>query len=555
MAKPASTTAKAGAPRAPSAPATKRCAIYTRKSTDEGLDQDFNSLHAQREACEAYIASQRHEGWVLVPTAFDDGGYSGGTTDRPGLQALLAEVDAGKVDVVVVYKVDRLTRSLADFAKIVERFDAHGVSFVSVTQSFNTTTSMGRLTLNVLLSFAQFEREVGAERVRDKIAASKKKGIWMGGVVPLGYRVENRKLLIHEEEAERVRQIFQLYLNTGSLHALVPELRARGIRTALRYKSTGAINGDRDFTLGGLSHLLRNRTYLGELPHKGSWNPGEHEALIEPALFKAVQDRLTLQLNAKRRLRAAKGGLLTGKIFDSTGNRMTPVHAKKNGIRYRYYISRALCEGRTHEAGTRARVPAPDIERLVVDAIQRQFGGGDASPNDAAIVDQDPNAIDLVDVHLDRATVHAEKLVVTVREAAADGACDERANGIEITVPWSPKVLKPQREVHTAKELSDASQRQNQLRLVVAIHRARQWHAGLVSGAFADIDAIATQEQKSPRNIRTLLNLAFLAPDIIEAIIDERLKVDTTVSDLSANLPANWAEQRRYVGMTTSLAI
>jgi site-specific DNA recombinase len=529
---------------------TKRCAIYTRKSTDEGLEQDFNSLHAQREACEAYIASQRHEGWILVPTLFDDGGYSGGTTDRPRLQAMLADVDAGLIDVVVVYKVDRLTRALADFAKIVDRFDARGVSFVSVTQSFNTTTSMGRLTLNVLLSFAQFEREVGAERTRDKIAASKKKGLWMGGPVPLGYRVENRKLLIHDEEAERVRTIYNLYLETGSLPALVPALRARGIRTALRNKADGSVSGDRDFTLGGIAHLLRNRIYLGELQHKGAYHEGEHAALLETELFRAVQERLDDQLNAKRRLRATKGGLLTGRIFDSAGNRMTPVHAQKNGIRYRYYVSRALNEGRKNEAGSCPRVPAPDIERLVVHAIRQQFSGAASPSLETTIADLDPETFDLVETHLDRVEIHPDQLIVTAHPEQGE----QLGGGVEITVPWLPKALKPQRDIHTAKELSNANQRLNQFRLVAAIHRARQWHAGLVSGAITHIDAIAKQEKKSPRNVRSLLSLAFLAPDITEAIIDERLKVDTTVSDLSANLPVNWAEQRRYVGMTTSLA-
>lgn len=553
MRKPSSGNGAASASRLPSAPEVKRCAVYTRKSTDEGLDQDFNSLHAQREACEAYVASQRHEGWTLIPTAFDDGGYSGGTTERPGLQALLAEVDAGKIDIVVVYKVDRLTRSLADFAKIVERFDARGVSFVSVTQSFNTTTSMGRLTLNVLLSFAQFEREVGAERTRDKIAASKKKGLWMGGPVPLGYRVESRKLLIHDAEAERVRMIYRLYLETGSLPALLPELRARSIRTALRNKADGSNSGDREFTLGGLSYLLRNRVYLGELPHKGTYHEGEHPALLEPTLFRSVQERLNQQINTKRRLRAAKGGLLAGCIFDSAGNRMTPVHAKKNGIRYRYYISCAINEGRKQEAGTCPRAPAPDIERIVLDALRKQFGKGTTASPEPTVADLDPDAFNLIETHLEQVVVHADRLVVTAHDAENPSDDDQSDRSIAITVPWSPKPLKPQRDIHTAKELSDASQRLNQFRLVVGIHRARQWHAGLASGAIADIEAIAAQEKKSPRNVRTLLSLAFLAPDIIEAIIDERLKVDTTVSDLSSNLPVSWTEQRRYVGMTTSL--
>jgi site-specific DNA recombinase len=553
MRKLSSGNGDASVSRLPSAPEVKRCAVYTRKSTDEGLDQDFNSLHAQREACEAYIASQRHEGWILVPTAFDDGGYSGGTTERPGLQALLADVDASKIDIVVVYKVDRLTRSLADFAKIVERFDAQGVSFVSVTQSFNTTTSMGRLTLNVLLSFAQFEREVGAERTRDKIAASKKKGLWMGGPVPLGYRVENRKLLIHDEEAERVRLIYRLYLETGSLPALLLELRARGIRTALRHKADGSISGDREFTTGGLAHLLRSRVYLGELPHKGTYHEGEHPALLDEALFKSVQDRLNQQFNAKRRLRAAKSGLLTSRIFDSAGNRMTPVHAKKNGIRYRYYISRAINEGRKQEAGTCPRASAPDIEQLVLDALRHHFGKDAILSAENTIADLDPEAFDLVEAHLDRVEIHADRVIIAARPAEEMSDGHQSDSGIEIILPWSPKVLKPKRDIHTAKELSDATQRLNQFRLVAAIYRARQWHAGLVSGSVADIDTIAAQEKKSARTVRTLLSLAFLAPDIIEAIIDERLKVDTTVSDLSANLPVSWAEQRRYVGMTTSL--
>jgi site-specific DNA recombinase len=375
----------------------------------------------------------------------------------------------------------------------------------------------------------------------------------MGGPVPLGYRVESRKLLIHDEEAERVRLIYKLYLETGSLPALLPELRARGVRTALRYKADGSISGDRDFTLGGLSYLLRNRVYLGELPHKGTYHEGEHPALLDPALFKSVQDRLNQQINAKRRLRAAKGGLLTGLFFDSNGNRMTPVHAKKNGIRYRYYISRAINEGRKQEAGTCPRVPAPDIEWLVLEALRQQFGKGTTTSPEATIADLNPEAFDLVEAHLDRVEIHADQVIITARPAEEMSDGDQSDGGIEITLPWSPKVLKPQRDIYTAKELSDTTQRLNQFRLVSAIHRARQWHAGLVNGTITDIDAIAAQEKKSPRNVRTLLSLAYLAPDIIEAIIDERLKVDTTVSDLSANLPVSWAEQRRYVGITTSL--
>src|SRR5687767_3965816 len=259
----------------------RRCAIYTRKSSEEGLEQSFNSLHAQREACEAYIKSQAHEGWKLVQTPYDDGGFSGGSIDRPAAKHLLADVRQGLIDVVVVYKVDRLTRSLADFAKLVETFDAHGVSFVSVTQAFNTTTSMGRLTLNVLLSFAQFEREVTGERIRDKIAASKRKGMWMGGHVPLGYRAEDGKLVVEEVEATTVRTIFTRYQELGSLSLLIEDLDARRITTKQRVLSSGSVRGGIPFTRGPLAYLLKNRTYLGEIAHRGECHDGEHLPIVE----------------------------------------------------------------------------------------------------------------------------------------------------------------------------------------------------------------------------------------------------------------------------------
>src|SRR5579864_4768915 len=335
-----------------------RCAIYTRKSTEHNLDLAFTSLDAQREACEAYIRSQAGEGWQLVPEHYDDGGLSGASLDRPALQALLVEVRARRIDVIVVYKVDRLTRSLADFAKLIELFDAHSVSFVSVTQSFNTTTSMGRLTLNVLLSFAQFEREVTSERIRDKIAASKKKGIWVGGTVPLGYRVVDHKLLIDESEAAIVRMIFERYLALGSLLALASELNERNIRTRRRQLSSGRILGGVLFTRGPLAHMLKNRIYLGELNHKGASYPAEHQPLIEPSLFDAVQVKLAENLQSNLKERGASNALLLGKFFDDVGNTMTPTYARKKGLRYRYYVSRAIVEGRSSDAGSVPRVAA-----------------------------------------------------------------------------------------------------------------------------------------------------------------------------------------------------
>ena len=343
-----------------------RCAIYTRKSTEEGLEQDFNSLDAQREACEAFIASQKHEGWIALPTHYDDGGYSGGTLERPALQRLLADIRGSKVDVVVVYKIDRLTRSLLDFAKIVEVFDAHGVSFVSVTQAFNTATSMGRLTLNVLLSFAQFEREVTGERIRDKIAASKKKGMWMGGYPPLGYDVKDRKLVVNEAEAETVRYIFRRYQEFGSVRLLKEHLDADGIVSKRRTAPDGRPYGGKPIARGALYHMLQNRLYRGEIVHKNQAYPGEHAPIIDDDLWQKVQT--TLAANRVDR-GAGKGNnhvsLLAGLIYDAHGELMTPSHAVKKGVRYRYYVSKSLVTG-GHNKATRRGVSAfrPLISRL-----------------------------------------------------------------------------------------------------------------------------------------------------------------------------------------------
>ena len=323
-----------------------RCAIYTRKSSEHGLEQDFNSLDAQREASEAYIKSQAHEGWKLIKTHYNDGGLSGGTLQRPALQSLLADIQARKIDVVVVYKVDRLTRSLADFAKLVELFEAHGVSFVSVTQQFNTTTSMGRLTLNVLLSFAQFEREIAGERIRDKFAASRRKGMWMGGTIPLGYDVRDRKLIMNEAEAETVRLIFQRYLALGCVSRLRVELDRKGVRSKQRILTSGRALGGCSFGRGALYHLLRNRIYRGEVVHKGIAYPGEHEPIVNEELWNAVQARLSGNLARRRQARIESGALLGGLIFDDRGNRMSPTYTVRRGNRYRYYISQAQLAGR-----------------------------------------------------------------------------------------------------------------------------------------------------------------------------------------------------------------
>jgi len=346
------------------------CAIYTRVSTDSGLDQEFNSLDAQRDAASAYIRSQAHAHWALIRTRYDDGGYSGGSTDRPALQQLLSDIKAGRINVIVVYKVDRLTRSLADFAKLVELFDEYGVSFVSVTQHFNTTTSMGRLTLNVLLSFAQFEREVTSERIRDKIAASKRKGLWVGGMVPLGYELKDGKLFIVENEADQVRTIFRRYLELGSVNRLVVDLKERMFRTKIRNLSTGGTRGGVAFTQGPLFYILRNRFYLGEVRFKNEILPGPQPALLDRKIFDAVQARLTQQWSHRTVTRAKSASLLAGLLFDDVGNRMVATHATKNRVRYRYYVSEPLLRGPSKlPIGSISRVPAIDIEGAVTKCL------------------------------------------------------------------------------------------------------------------------------------------------------------------------------------------
>ena len=386
-----------------------RCAIYTRVSTEQGLEQDFNSLDAQYDASQAYIRSQAHAGWTLIRSKYDDGGFSGGNTDRPALQRLLDDVRAGKVDVIVVYKVDRLTRSLADFAKLVELFDQHDVSFVSVTQQFNTTTSMGRLTLNVLLSFAQFEREVTSERIRDKIAASKRKGLWVGGMAPLGYDTRDRKITVNEAEAERVRTIFESYLKLGSLNLVMADLRKRGIVTKVRTLRTGETVGGIAFTRGPLAHLLRNRFYIGEVAFKGEVLAGEQPAIIDRDLFDAVQARLSEQVTNHKVSRTGSEALLLGRIFDDRGHRMSPSHVRKRAIKYRYYLSSALLQGRPKQAGTVSRIPAREVETLIANAVRNHLR-------------QPPEIEDtvLINTHVVRVEVQPDQLVI---ELADTGGC------------------------------------------------------------------------------------------------------------------------------------
>ena len=374
-----------------------RCAIYTRKSSEEGLEMEFNSLDAQREACEAFVASQKQEGWIVLLDVYDDGGVSGGTLDRPSLQRLIVDIEAGRIDVVVVYKIDRLSRALMDFAKLVEVFDRHSVTFVSVTQQFNTTTSMGRLTLNILLSFAQFEREVTGERIRDKIAASRKKGMWMGGHPPLGYDVVDRKLLVNQEEAALVRHIFERFLHVGSATLLMNELNAAGHTTKSWTTRNGTLRPGRPFDKGVLYKLLNNRVYLGEAVHKGKSYPGEHQAIIDAPTWDKV--RSILSENARRRgnhVRAATPALLKGLIHcASCGRAMTPSHARKNGRRYRYYVCQSAIKNGHASCPVRS-LPAGEIEEAVMVQVRALLRSPEmvartleSVPGDASIPEDD----------------------------------------------------------------------------------------------------------------------------------------------------------------------
>jgi DNA invertase Pin-like site-specific DNA recombinase len=371
--------------------ATKlRCAIYTRKSSEEGLEQDFNSLHAQREACEAYVLSQRGEGWTALKRPYDDGGFSGGNMDRPALRQLLADIDAGLVDIVVVYKVDRITRSLGDFARIVEVFDRRGVSFVSVTQAFNTTSSMGRLTLNVLLSFAQFEREVTGERIRDKIAQSKARGMWMGGMPPLGYDARDRKLEINAAEAAVVRHIFGRYLALGSTRLLAEELERDGYRSKAWETRSGGALGGRVLSRGALIHILKGRVYVGEIVHGDKVHPGLHEAIIARDMFDAVQTKMAglARVHHERPVRAQPGVLL-GKLFDANGERMSPTFAYgKQKQLYRYYMPVSWQTRRKGQRGdsVQGRISADALEGFLVSALQRFTGRTTIAVADLAIL-------------------------------------------------------------------------------------------------------------------------------------------------------------------------
>lgn len=558
-----------------------RCAIYTRKSTEDGLDQAFNSLDAQREACAAYILSQRHEGWTLVPGDHDDGGYSGGNMERPALLRLLDEVRARRVDVIVVYKIDRLTRSLGDFARIVDVLDAAGASFVSITQAFNTTTSMGRLTLNVLLSFAQFEREVTGERIRDKIAASKARGMWMGGVVPLGYEVRDRKLVIVEEEAATVRLVFERYLALGSAMALQEELERRGIRSKRRVTRDGREHGCARFSRGALYLLLQNRLYVGEVTHKGTAYPGEHEGIVDPALFEAAHAQL--QRNRVDRLHgnnASQPSALAGLAWDEHGRRMSPTHATKRAKRYRYYASRVDGENARLPVW---RIPAGDLEELVMGrlraflldpgAIQDAVGedGSDAVAIEERLLaarllardteTQTPgelrrNVLELIqriEVHRDRVDMYvAREAIRRLGGGTSEPEADAHQPILLSTPATRARMGKEVRLVIApAQGPSQARRDPALIKLIVKAHAAR---AAMEQYSTDSLEAIARSQGHARDYFGVLLRLSYLAPDIISAILDGRQPAGLTRQKLARSpIPVEWSEQLQSLGFPCTM--
>jgi DNA invertase Pin-like site-specific DNA recombinase len=532
-----------------------RCAIYTRKSTEEGLEQDFNSLDAQREACEAYIASQKHEGWELLPDRYDDGGISGGHLDRPSLKRLMQAVDDKRVDQIVVYKIDRLTRSLADFAKLVERLDQAEASFVSVTQSFNTATSMGRLTLNVLLSFAQFEREVTAERIRDKIAASKRKGLWMGGNVPLGYAADGRTLKIDEDEAVTIRTLFDLYLEHGLIRIVKDRAEDLGLRSRRRERGAGRVSGGKPFDRGHIHHILSNPIYAGRIRHKGQVYEGQHPAIIDPAIWEQVQQMLIGGASkARGSKRKATRSYLAGKLFDETGDRLTPSHSRKNGKRLRYYISHRLVKDRSRKHPDAWRLPAEQLEGLIADLIRMHLQRHDIATRLVRDLAASEVAAKTAGLHAFQKTRPLLSLVeradlkpgtLTIR-LSQDGIAQtlesdaDRINTEELSLKAPFRMRR--RGVELKLYLGEAPPEVDKT-LVQNIVKAQRWLAIIIDGE--TFSEIAQAEGASKRRVQDVVDLALLAPDILDAIaIGEHPAGLTSDYLIKSGVPASWSDQR-----------
>ncbi|MFM6932187.1 MAG: recombinase family protein [Novosphingobium sp.] len=538
-----------------------RCAVYTRKSTEDGLAQEFNSLDAQREACEAYILSQRHEGWILVPGRFDDGGFSGGNMERPGLKVLLDLVDAGQVDVIVVYKVDRLTRSLADFAKIVERLDAKQASFVSITQAFNTTTSMGRLTLNVLLSFAQFEREVTGERIRDKIAASKKKGIWMGGPVPLGYQVIERKLVPVPEEAERVRTIMQRYLELTSVPTLISDLKATGIVTKVQQRNSGPHRGGIPFARGSLFHLLKNPIYVGKIVHKGKIYDGEHDPVIDQDLWDRVQVQLAAKAPPRRRPKNDRNEApFNGRITDPHGRPMVPTYTSKGARRYAFYETRKDLARPGDPPATRYQQGL--FDRLAVDGVRELLCDEHALrriaelPDAGMLSDLFKSARLLVDRLAQptqtKAVIRELIAAISIQADHLELSLDPVVLGLAENPPWRIKLPLPARRPFREAKLKIDGPSQSQqadqqlLKLIAEAFEVRELVA---SSPGLSLNQIAKSNGRCRKQLAKLLNVSWLSPRIIESIAEgAQPKSINRIRLLETELPVAWADQEMLLG-------
>lgn len=536
---------------------TYRCAIYTRKSSEEGLDQDFNSLHAQREACEAYIASQKHEGWRIVKMHYDDGGFSGGNMERPALKRLLKDIEAGKVNIVIVYKVDRLTRSLMDFAKIIELFDKQNVSFVSVTQQFNTTSSMGRLTLNVLLSFAQFEREVTGERIRDKIAASKKKGMWMGGFVPLGYDLRDRKLLINAKEAQTVQYIYHRYLELGCVRLLKEDLDRNGIYSKVRGQRGGC-----SFSRGALYRILSSPIYIGQISHKGICHPGQHKAIIDQELWEKV--KLLMASNStehKSTSRNTASSPLTNKLFDISGERLVSVHVNKKGRRYRYYISQSLRSDPKDASPSGWRLPGQEIEQTirhtvlkilhddvaVAAALQESGISTHHILSALNVLKKVQDSEYLIDRFVQRVELSPMGMRLTLSLASLiEAEMDSNTITMVCDIPMQMK----RRGVEIRLIIDDSRLAKVDQTLLKTIVRAHKWFNDLVSGRVRNMTEIASKEGVDKSYVSRVMILAFLAPDITESIIGGRQPGDLSTEKLirRTDLPLDWAQQRLLLG-------
>jgi len=536
-----------------------RCAIYTRKSSEEGLDQDFNSLDAQREACEAYVASQRHEGWKLLPERYDDGGISGGTLNRPALQRLLVDIDAGRIDLVVVYKVDRLTRSLPDFAKLIERLDAAGASFVSVTQSFNTSTSMGRLTLNVLLSFAQFEREVTAERIRDKLAQSKAKGLWMGGYIPLGYAPNGRTLDVVPAEAQTVRRIFKLYDELQCLRLVELAAEKEGLRTKTRDAADPKMRGGKPFSRGRIQNLLRNPLYIGKIRHKEIVHEGQHDAIIDDELFERVQSKLDAASRRAAKRKSSKAGKITsplaGKVFDGEDHRLTPSHTSRGQRRFRYYVSHDLIRKSGNGTTDGMRLPAKRLEDAAAASLSAHLtknlntlvAQGGAPLSEISTRTKNLEALAIADEEtrlaaIRKLNVEPGTLTITAVLPIPDVKSDTPETQITFSAPFTYR----RRGVEAKIILSDQA-RTPDANLQKNLGRALAWLEELHSGI--RMEEIAARENLSSRFIRDRLQMAFLSPKIMDAIL-----AGTQPAHLSSNvfvrsdIPLDWTEQERLFG-------